>query len=199
MHTLLIVLSSILTISAVIPYIIEIFRGTTKPRIVSWFTWSLLAAIGSVASFSDGQLAAGILAAASASASMAVVVLGYKHGDRHFERVDIVCQAAALAGVGLWFIFNSPAVAVIAVVAIDFIGCVPTFRHSWQKPHEETWITFAMSGAAGGLTLMAAGDWRITAAAYPLYIALIATLITLVILKSPNRRVSAGPAELREL
>lgn len=199
MYTFLIVLSSIVTIGAVIPYLVQIVRGKTKPRIVSWFTWSLLTGIACAASFADGQVATGFLMLAATIEVFSVVVLGLKHGDRKFDRTDIVCQIAALAGMALWFIFNSPAVAVAAMVAIDLIGCIPTLKHSWFKPYEETWITFALSSLGGILTLLVIGEWSITSAAYPLYIALANNAVALTILLSPHRALKHEPAELREL
>jgi hypothetical protein len=128
-----------------------------------------------------------------------IVILGFKHGDRKFERLDIICQAGALVGLVLWLIFNSPTIAVIAAVAIDLIGAIPTFKHCWQKPHEETWITFALCAVGGGITVFIAGSWAITAVAYPLYILLINTVQTACILGSPHRKLASGPPELRRL
>lgn len=199
MQAVLITVSGVLTVLCIIPYVIEILRGKTKPRIVSWFTWTLLTGIACAASFSDGQVAAGVLMACATLATAIVVVLGLKYGDRHFERTDIVCQVAALVGLVLWFVFDSPAVAVIAAVTIDLVGCIPTIKHSWKKPHEETWITFALAGVGGVLTLTATGAWAITAVAYPLYIVLANGVIVAAILRSPHRSTQAGPSELRQL
>ena len=48
----LIVLSTALGASATIPYIAETIRRHTKPRIVTWLTWSLLTAVAGAASAS---------------------------------------------------------------------------------------------------------------------------------------------------
>ncbi len=199
MRTSLIVLSSILTVGAVLPYILEVIRGKTKPRIVSWLTWSVLTGIASAASFADGQVPSGVLLSAASLETALVVVLGFGRGDRKVERLDIFCLACAITGLLLWLVFNSPSVAVIATVGIDLIGAIPTFRHSWQKPHEETWITYAASGVGGGMTVLVAGGWRITAVAYPLYILLVNVAMTYCILGSPNRKIAGEPVELRDL
>lgn len=199
MRNFLIALSGIITIVAAVPYLIEIVRGKTKPRIVSWFTWTLLTGIACAASFADHQYATGILMLCATIEVALVVVLGFKHGDRKFERFDIVCQIAAFVGLALWLIFNSPAIAVLAAVTIDLIGSLPTFKHSWQKPHEETWITYALCGVGGGITVFIAGSWAATAIAYPLYILLVNLVMAAVILASPHRKLAGAPAELRKL
>ena len=181
------------------PYIIEIIQGKTKPRLVSWFTWSALTGIAAAASFVDGQIPSGVLMLAATVETVLIVVLGFKHGDRRFERLDIACLIGALICLLLWFIFNSPAIAVLATVTIDLIGALPTIKHSWQKPHEETWIAYALSGIGGGITVLIAGQWTATAIAYPLYILLINIVMTSVILMSPYRKLAGEPAELRKL
>jgi hypothetical protein len=180
--TILIALSAIVTIGSAIPYIIGIIRGQTKPRIVSWFIWTVLTGIAAAASFVDGQYPAAILSLCAAVETGLIVILGLRHGDRSFSRLDVVCLLGAVAGLILWFIFNSPAVAVLAVLAIDVIGVIPTLHHSWQHPSEENWLTFLMAAIGGGLTLVVVENWQVTAVAYPLYILLVNLLVAGVIL-----------------
>lgn len=190
--TIIISLSAILTIASVIPYLIEILRGNTKPRVVTWLTWSVLTAIACVAAFVDGQYPTAILLLFSTLETSAVVVLGWHLGDKKFELLDVMSLIGATVGIILWLIFNSPAIAVIATVTIDLIGGIPTLVHSWRKPHEETWITFLIAAIGAGLTLLVISDWRITAFAYPLYIVGMNMLITFVII-GRGRRLKHDP------
>lgn len=77
------------------------------------------------------------------------MLLGFRKGFVEYTRFDVVCQAAAIAGIILWQLFNSPTIGVLASVTLDFIGALPTLKHSWIKPHEETWPTYALSGVGG--------------------------------------------------
>ena len=78
-----------------------------------------------------------------------------------------------IIGALLWYIFNSPAMAVIAMVCIDFIGGIPTQVHCWEKPHEETLSMFIMSGISALFTILAIQEWKITAFAFPLFLLVI--------------------------
>jgi hypothetical protein len=187
MDAILVTLGSVITIAAIIPYLVQVVRRKTKPRIVSWFTWSLLTGIASAASFTDGQIATGLLMLAATIEVLSVVVFGFKYGDRTFDRTDIICQIAAFVGLALWLAFNSPAVAVVATVTIDLIAAIPTLKHSWLKPHEETWITFVLSALGGAPTLLVIAEWSITSATYPVYIVIVNSLMAAVILASPHR------------
>lgn len=168
-----IILSSVLTIASTIPYLVEIVRGKTKPRVVSWLTWSVLTAIAGLASFSDGQYPAAILMLFATIETLLIVILGWKHGDRKVERTDVICLIGAAVGIVLWQIFNSPAIAVIATITIDLVGGIPTILHSWKKPHEETWITFFLAMLGGVFTVLAIDAWTVTSVAYPLYLVII--------------------------
>jgi len=178
---LFVIISSVLTIASVIPYLVEIVRKQTKPRIVSWFIWSVITGIAAVAALYDNQYATAVLLFSAMSETLAVVIFGWKNGDKKILTLDIVCFIGAIVGIILWVIFNSPAVAVIATILIDFIGGIPTLVHSWKKPSEETWITFMACFFASLLTIATLSDWRITSAAYPIYLVFVNLEFTLVI------------------
>lgn len=199
MTNVLVVLSSVLMLVCIIPYIVDVIRGKTKPRVVSWFTWALLASITAAASLSDGQYPAGIMAATAALSCLIVVFLGWKHGNRKIERVDIVCQVAALVGIALWFAFSSPAIAVVAIIGIDLIGGIPTAIHAWQRPYEETWLTFLLGGLGALCTVLAASSYQVTAIAHPVYTVLINFVLVVLIVSRHKYAVKGMPPELKEL
>jgi len=180
-YTIFVILSSVLTIFAIIPYLIEIVRKNTKPRIVSWIVWTTITGISAVASLSDGQYATAILLFSAMLETLAVVVLGWRNSDKKIEKLDIVCFTGAMIGVILWQVFDSPALAVVATVLADFIGGIPTLVHAWKKPGEETAITFFVSALGAVCTLLIVIDWQITSVAYPIFLVGINLLFTSVI------------------
>jgi hypothetical protein len=76
-------------------------------------------------------------------------------------------------GIILWQLFDSPAIGVVAAVAIDFIGALPTFRHAWIYPGEETWLAFALAGAGGVFAMAALQDFNWVTLPYALYIVVV--------------------------
>ncbi len=182
MKTFLLVLSVLITVASVIPYVRDILKGTTRPNIASWITWTLLTLVATIAEFAAGEYVTAIFTSAAVLETLLVVILGLKYGYAKYSRFDAICQIGALSGFVFWFLFNSPAAAVIAVVTIDFIGALPTVRHSWIKPNEETWLTFAMAGLGGLLAIFALTAYNWTSLTYAVYIVLINILITYVII-----------------
>ncbi len=191
LHSALILLGPVFSIAAVWHYLIETIKGKTKPRVVSWFTWSLLTGIAASASWSDHQYPAAISLTAAALETFTVAAIGFRAGHKSFERLDIFCQIGALVGIGAWWLYDSPAIAVVATIFIDFVGTIPTLVHSWKRPAEEAWATYFLSVLSALATLLAAAKWQITAVAFPLYLFFIDALITAVIVW---RKTSIAPA-----
>jgi hypothetical protein len=187
--TILVIASSILSVVCFLPYFIDMVKGKTKPRIVSWFIWSVLAAVACVAALVDGHYPTAVFLLLSSLAPLAVVVFGWRlGGDRTIERLDMVCLLGALIGVVLLTIFNSPAFAVIITIIIDLVGGVPTLVHSWMRPNEETWLEFALAGIAALCMLLVVNSWEITAFVYPLYLLSINLGVMSIILFRKKRR-----------
>lgn len=181
-NDILVTLSSILMVIAILPYLIEVIKKKTRPRVVTWIIWSVLTFTGFLAAILDKQYSTAILLGLSAVSTLLIVIFGWKLGDKKIERIDKVCLIGAVIGVILWQIFNSAAVAVIAMIVVDLIGGIPTLVHAWKKPNEETWVTFLISTFASFLTLLTISNWKITAFAFPLFLTVMNLLYALVII-----------------
>jgi hypothetical protein len=138
MNNALAITGAALVVLSGIPYILDIIKKKTRPNIVSWFTWTLLITIGAFAALDANQAKTAIITFGDATQAGLILLLGLRFGYAKFSLFDGICQISALAGLTLWLIFNDPALAIIASIAIDFIAALPTFRHSWLQPAEET-------------------------------------------------------------
>ncbi len=171
MELVFIILAGVISLVGTVPYIWDTLHGTTKPRVASWSIWAVLTGIAAAASLSDGQLASGLLAVCmTTSCTLITLIAIIKNGYGSFDAFNVCCFVAALLGIVLWQGFSEPSFAVAVVVLIDAIASLPTVRHAWQAPHEETLFEFLMAGSASMLTLITAQSWAITAVAYPLFI-----------------------------
>jgi len=180
--TFLIILSSVLSIASFFPYLAGVVSGVTKPRIVTWVTWSALTAIASAAAFAEQYYTTMILLIVTTILTSSVAIVGWKHGDKKIEKLDYVCLVGAIIGIIVWWLSNSPSLAVIFTLVVDLIGGVPTLVHCWKKPTEEQWKTFAISAVGSLCTLLAIGEWKVTAFAFPLYLFVMGSTYTIIIL-----------------
>lgn len=99
-----------------------------------------------------------------------------------YTTFDVVCQAAALVGIVLWQVFDSPIIGILGAVIVDFIGALPTVWHAWQKPFEETWQTYALClvGAVFGVLALSSFTWE--SLSYPVYLVVVNALTAAIIL-----------------
>ena len=166
------VAAGILIMLSSVPYILDILKKKTKPNLVTWTTWTLLIGIATAASFAAHQPRSAILTLGDTFCTFIIVLLGIKHGVAKLSLFDFACQAAAVLGLILWLVFDSPLIAIIFAVTIDFIVTLPTLKHSWIYPQEETWQTFGISALACGLTLLSLSEFRFSGWIFPVYLLL---------------------------
>lgn len=183
------IIGALIAAFSTVPYLIDIVRGKTKPNIVSWFTWTLLVGISGSAAFVAGELKTALLLYAGAVATGLVVLFGLKYGIAKFSRFDVFCQVGAIFGLVFWLVFDSPAIGILVPLTIDFIAMLPTLRHAWLKPYEETWQTFLIGTIAPFFTILSLMAYNIPSLAFPLYLVLANGSITFAILYQRSRKI----------
>lgn len=187
MKTAFLVLAAVVTVVAIIPYARDILKGTTKPNIVSWITWTLLTGIATAAEIAAHEYVAAVFTGAAVVETGLIVVLGLRHGYVKYTTFDIVCQIGAVVGIIMWQLFNSPEIGVVASVSVDFIGALPTLRHSWNEPGEETWSTYAISGVGAIFAILALDTYNWVNLPYAVYIVTINAVLALMIISRGKR------------
>jgi len=170
MRNVLAYIGALLGVVSLTPYIIDVVKKRTKPNVVTWITWTLLSAVATAAAFAAGQPKTALLTLGYTICTSIIVMLGLKNGIAKFSLFDGLCQASAILGLILWLVFNSPDIAIIAVVIIDFIGVLPTVKHSWQDPMEETWQSFAIGAVASMFIIVSLTTYNIAGLLYPFYL-----------------------------
>jgi len=182
MREALAIIGALVAMFSTVPYLIDIVRGKTKPNIVTWLTWTLLTGISGSAALAGGEKKTALFLLGTTLCTAAVVVLGLKYGIAEFSRFDIVCQISALLGLVLWLVFNSPVIGIVVPLLIDLIGALPTVRHAWLKPGEETWQSFAIGIIAPALTIASLTRFNIISLAFPLYLLLSDLILSAIII-----------------
>jgi|JI6StandDraft_1071083.scaffolds.fasta_scaffold43711_4 hypothetical protein len=188
MRESLAIIGALIAVFSTVPYLIDIVKGKTKPNIVSWFTWTLLTGISGSAALVAGEVKTAMLLYAGAIATGLVVLFGLKYGIAKFSRFDIFCQVGAIIGLVLWLAFDSPVFGIVVPLGIDILGMLPTLRHSWLKPYEETWQTFLIGTIAPLFTIVSLTAYNIESLAFPLYLVLANGSITFAILYQRRRQ-----------
>ncbi|MGW5140416.1 hypothetical protein ACWEPH_15190 [Nocardia beijingensis] len=145
-----------ISLFGVVAYLAGIVEGNTRPRIASWAAWCTANTVFAVVAYLDGgYLAAGINAAAAAM-NAAVVAVGLARGSglRPEDTIDWACLVASIACVLVTIGVSEKAFGALFAICANLIATIPTLRHVWSEPREETWQTFAANALANGLGLL---------------------------------------------
>lgn len=192
MTTMLNTLAMVLVVISGLPYLRDTLRGKTKPNIVSWFTWTLLTAIGGTIALIEGELGIAMLTYANTLSTGSIVIAGLRYGYAEMGWFDAVCQLAAIAAIGVWQLMDSPLAALLIVIVTDAIGLLPTLRHSYLKPGEETLSAYLLVAAGSALALLTLDSFAAINLLYPVYLVCADMLVAVVLVsrRACTRRVS---------
>ena len=181
-------LGSVIILFSTLPYIVDVVKRKTKPNIVTWIVWTVLTGIGAAALFASKDYNSAWLLVGDTLATFAVVIVGLKYGIAELDRFDIFCLIGAILGLILWFVFDSPIIAIVATIVIDFIGTIPTVKHSFFHPEEETYVTFALGIVATVFTLLSLTTYPFSSWIYPAYLLFSNALIFVTIFVGQRRK-----------
>ena len=166
-------MSIFLNAVALIPYIRDMFRGTTKPNQATWFMWALAPMVGSIIAFNSGAdpwITAVVFS--SGFWPMIVFIASFiaKHGYWKLTRFDLWCAALSFVAFIIWIITDSTAVAIILAILSDLLASVPTLKKLWLYPESETKISFVIVFLAFCIAAFAIETWDIKNAAFQIYL-----------------------------
>lgn len=181
MRNLLFGIIIVIDLLANLPYILDSLKGKTKPNLASWSTWTLVNAIVAIAALSAGDaMNTVILAASYLVGSTAILLIAVFKGTRKYTMFDGVCQALALTGVVLWQLADNPNIALLFAILVDAFAMLPTLRHAYFHPWEETWITFAIASFGAFALLAFAESANFASLAFPIEAGIVCGSIAIV-------------------
>ncbi|MBU7586436.1 MAG: hypothetical protein KAF91_26830 [Nostoc sp. TH1S01] len=173
-----------LSILCFVPYIITILQGKTKPNRATWWIWVILSTVISASYYSSGAGNTVWLPVCGGIGQLIVAILSLKHGEGGWSRFDRLCLLGVGISLLLWWQFNSPLIALLLNILIDFLGALPTIKKSYYEPQTENSLTWSLYLAASTLNLFAIESWSFTLSAFPLYIFFINTTIIIFLLRN---------------
>lgn len=150
-----------------IPYFRDIFQGRTKPHAFSWLIWGVLTGIGFFGQLAGNAGPGAWVTGFTAIICAVIAVYANFKGKRNIAPVDWLFLAGAGLSLYFWYLTKDPFISVVLITIIDALGFLPTFRKSFNKPHEETASTYALSGFKFVLSLFALNNFSVITALYP--------------------------------
>jgi len=162
-------LSLAVSIAGYIPYFHSIISGKSKPHVFSWIVWSWASCFLFVAQFLRGAGAGAWVTGITALASVLVMLLSLKYGEKSITHSDETVFGLSLAALPLWVITESPLWSVVLLVGICAFGFFPTFRKSYDNPHEELAVFYLSNVFKFLFGFLALENYAASTALYPVY------------------------------
>jgi hypothetical protein len=165
-------ISAVIIIAGAPPYVIDIFKGKTRPERATWLIWAVL---GTIAFLSQLSLHGGwslVFVGLDGLGSILVFLLSLRYGVGGWTWLDQIALVIAAIGVVTSLVAHNPTFALCGVVVADLSGTVLTVRKTFLAPSTETTITWFMVGTAALLGVFSVGKWQMDLLIYPVYLML---------------------------
>jgi hypothetical protein len=181
----LVVLSVFLSLTGSFAYIRDMFRGKSKPNLVTWGLWAFAPLIATGAALSaDADRWSTVRIFMSGFGPLLVFLFAFITHQNNWKlsRFDYACGLLSIIALFVWLIANSPLLAILLLAGADLLATLPTIIKAWKFPETETLYTFFISLFTASIVIPAIPVWNIENAAFQIYL-LIAnvSLFTLVL------------------
>ena len=156
-------------LAALIPYVLSILSGKTRPNRASWIIWTIAALITALTYRAAGATTTFWIAAAYTVNASVVAGLAFKYGEGRTERFDWLCLVLALVSLIPWLLFDSPATALYLDIFVDVLAVLPTIRKAYWHPASEHRPSWLIAFAATAINLAALDTWAPEVSLYAIY------------------------------
>lgn len=182
------ILSLVIAMAGYIPYIVNIFKGKTKPHAYTWLTWEVLAVVGFGIQLQGGGGPGAWLLGLTTLMTMLIFVLSLKYGHKDIHTIDTISLMFAGATLVFWILTDQPLVAAILISLIEAIGgFFPTFRKSYKLPFEETLTSYVAYTFSTVLALIALTNQSIEIVFYPIAVMILNICFVIFVLIRRNK------------
>ncbi|GEM_PF-127021 len=151
-------------------YIRQMFRGLTRPNLVTWLLWALAPLIAFFAQLQEGVRSPAALTLAVGLCPAAIFVAGFRRAHVRITWFDLVCGAMSAVALALWRTTGNSKVAIVLSIVADVLAAVPTLVKSYRQPRSETPLVFALFMGSAGITLLTIRQWTLENSAFAIYI-----------------------------
>lgn len=184
-------LSAVISLSGAAAYIRDMYRGKSKPNLVTWGLWAFAPLIATGAALSanaDFWATARIFMAGFGPLLVFLAAFLVRQGYWKLSAFDYACGALSLVALGAWLAADSPILAILLAAIADLLASFPTLVKAWKYPETETLYTYFVGLFTASIIIPAIPIWNIENAAFQVYLLVVNTALFLIVLRGYLRR-----------
>ena len=161
----------------------DIFRGTTKPNLVSWFLWILGPFIGVFFQIKAGAGLSVLPVFLAGFGPLIVIVVSIfsKRAYWKITRLDVFCGFFSLIALILYVITHNLGVSILFAILGDGLAAIPTLIKSWNFPETETAAVYVPGIVSNILGLLIIKNWIFTIYSFGFYFIIVNSALVLFI------------------
>ncbi len=175
------IIASLISALSYLPYRKDIFIGKTQPHSYTWLIWVILQITAVIAMLHNGAGIGALPLIIGTVFCLYIFILSLKYGTKNITIFDTICLIGAFGTIGVYIFMHDPALSVILICVIDFVGFLPTLRKAYAEPHSETISMFSTGVISGTLTIIAISNYSIVTTLFPAYIVFASGLCTILL------------------
>jgi hypothetical protein len=154
-HVLIGQLAGVLAFLQIIPYVVSIFRGKTKPERMTFFIWFIVDAVTLSSYITVGARTTIWAVLVFTFSKLLILGLSIKRGMGGFSKFDIGCLLMALLGIIVWVGTKNALWALYFGTFVMLVGYLPTIKKAYFLPKTENSLSWVMATGASVLNLFA--------------------------------------------
>lgn len=164
-------------------YLRDTLRGTTQPNRVTWLLWALAPLIAFSAELGSGVGLQSLMTFVVGFGPLLIFIASFHRRSAPWRigPLDWLCGTMSLCGLVLWLVTLHGSIAISVSIFADALAAAPTLRKSFLSPGSETGSAYAAAAVNAGITLLTVKTFTTAEAAFPIYIATIASVETVLI------------------
>lgn len=187
----MVLLSVGVSLTGAIAYLRDIFRGNSKPNLVTWGLWAfapLIATGAALSAHADGWATARIFMSGFGPLLIFIAGVRSPYGQWKLHAFDYVCGALSVVALVAWLGAHEPIVAILLAAIADLVATMPTILKMWKYPTTETTYTYVAGIFTAALAIPAIPVWNIENAAFQVYILVANTSLALIALRGRAKK-----------
>lgn len=175
----IIFVSLVLGLYAAFLYVKDIFYGSTRPNLVSWFIWMLAPFIGLFFQIKAGAGLSVLPVFMAGFIPFLVIVFSLFHKNSYWKinLFDIICGIISLLALAFYVLTYNLAISILFAILSDGLAYLPTIVKSWKFPESETAMVYSIGIFNNILALFIIRNWIFSIYSFNVYL-ILANLIT---------------------
>lgn len=182
----LVLASAAISLSGAAAYIRDMFRGKSKPNLITWGLWGfapLIATGAALSAHADNWATVRIFMSGFGPLLVFLSAFIVRRGFWKLSAFDFVCGALSLVALLAWLGAHSPVLAILLAAIADMCATLPTIVKAWKFPETETLYTYFVGLFTASIVIPAIPIWNIENAAFQVYLLIANTALCFIVLR----------------